>query len=97
MALKLKPTHSPEPPPFSWDTLPATPPTPSDTDAPLSPPIPWLSAPDMKVFGVEPLKPEIGLVKCKDCSKPVLRSAVEDHAGKSDRSPPPAHADRVAF
>ena len=86
MALKLKPTHSPEPPPFSWDTLPATPSTPSDIDPPSSPPIPWLSAPDMKVFGVEPLKPEIGLVKCKDCSKPILRSAVEDHAGESTQS-----------
>ncbi|KAH9839828.1 SCA7-domain-containing protein [Rhodofomes roseus] len=80
MALKLRPTHSPEPPPFSWDTLPATPPTPSDTDAPASPPIPWLSAPDMKTYGAEPLKSEIGLVKCKDCHRPVLRSGVEEHA-----------------
>ena len=83
MALKLKPTHSPEPPPFSWDNLPATPSTSSDVDPPSSPPIPWLSAPDMKVFGVEPLKPEIGLVKCKDCGKPVLRSAVEEHLGEA--------------
>ncbi|KAH9916338.1 SCA7, zinc-binding domain-containing protein [Fomitopsis serialis] len=80
MALKLRPTHSPEPPPFSWDTLSAMPSPPSDTDAPASPPIPWLSAPDMKVFGAEPLKPEIGFVKCRDCAKPVLRSAVEAHA-----------------
>lgn len=95
MALKLRLTPSPSP--FSWDMLPATPSTASDTEPPSSPPIPWLSAPDMKVFGVEPLKPEIGLVKCKDCSKPVLRSAVEDHAGESSLASGQSRTDRTAM
>ncbi|KAH9945727.1 SCA7-domain-containing protein [Amylocystis lapponica] len=34
----------------------------------------------MKLFGSEPLKSEIGVVKCKDCGKPVLRSAIVEHA-----------------
>jgi len=32
------------------------------------------------MFGAEPLKPEIGIVKCKECDKPVLRSAIAEHA-----------------
>ena len=35
----------------------------------------------MKVFGAEPLEQEIGIVKCKDCLKPVMRSAFLEHAG----------------
>ena len=37
----------------------------------------------MKIFGADPLKStsEIGLVQCKDCAKPILRSAIAEHAG----------------
>ena len=35
----------------------------------------------MKTFGSEPLKQEVGIVKCKECGKPVLQSAMADHAG----------------
>jgi SAGA-associated factor 73 len=37
----------------------------------------------MKIFGSRPLTAtsEIGLVKCKECSKPVLKSFMADHAG----------------
>ena len=37
----------------------------------------------MKIFGADPLKStsEIGIVQCKDCAKPILRSAVAEHAG----------------
>jgi len=47
------------------------------------PPTSWLSARDMKIFGADPLKStsEIGIVQCKDCAKPVLRSAITEHAG----------------
>jgi SAGA-associated factor 73 len=81
MTLKLK-RISDSPPPFSWDALPS-PPAASDLTGSLpSPPTSWLSARDMKMFGAEPLKADIGVVKCKVCDKPVLRSAMADHAGE---------------
>ncbi|KAI9064070.1 SCA7-domain-containing protein [Trametes sanguinea] len=78
MTLKLRPTPSPPASPFSWD-LPARSPS-SPIDTPPSPPTSWLSARDMKTFGAQPLEQEIGLVKCRDCYKPVLRSAILEHA-----------------
>ncbi|KAH7887772.1 SCA7-domain-containing protein [Phlebopus sp. FC_14] len=83
MTLKLIRTSN-SPSPFSWDVL--TPPRPgtplSDTqvvDLP-SPPTSWLSARDMKIYGAQPLKSDIGVIRCSNCDKPVLRSAVADHA-----------------
>jgi SAGA-associated factor 73 len=83
MTLKLKRTSN-SPPPFSWDALvPSPPPTsPSGPPASLpSPPTLWLSARDMKMFGAQPLNYDVGIVKCNECDKPVLRSAMGDHAG----------------
>ncbi|KAH7916095.1 SCA7-domain-containing protein [Hygrophoropsis aurantiaca] len=84
MTLKLK-RSSNSPPPFSWDAL--TPPPinlPPVTSAEVaslpSPPTSWLSARDMKIFGAEPLRSDIGVVRCADCDKPILRSAIADHA-----------------
>lgn len=68
--------------PFSWDNVPTTPPLPDGPPTPGSPPTQWLSAPDMKLFGAEPLKSSYAVVKCKDCGKPVLESAIGEHAGK---------------
>ncbi|KAI0078660.1 SCA7-domain-containing protein [Panus rudis PR-1116 ss-1] len=34
----------------------------------------------MKTFGAEPLTAPLGVVKCKDCGKPVLRTAIGEHA-----------------
>lgn len=84
MVLRLKRlSHSPSP--FSWDSLTAPRHT-SPTDAQVaelpSPPTSWLSARDMKIFGVEPLRSDIGVVRCSDCEKPVLRSAISDHASE---------------
>ncbi|KAG6337345.1 hypothetical protein ID866_1718, partial [Astraeus odoratus] len=45
-----------------------------------SPPTSWLSARDMKIFGAQPLRSDIGVVRCVECDKPVLRSAISDHA-----------------
>ncbi|PIL24959.1 hypothetical protein GSI_12846 [Ganoderma sinense ZZ0214-1] len=78
MPLKIKSSPSPPASPFTWELLPQTPP--SDLDRPPSPPTSWLTAHDMKTFGAEPLVQEIGIVKCKDCLKPILRSAILDHA-----------------
>ncbi|KAF9247277.1 SCA7-domain-containing protein [Melanogaster broomeanus] len=83
MALKLKrASHSPSP--FSWDALTpprhTTPPTEAQVAELPSPPTSWLSARDMKIFGAQPLRSEIGVVRCSDCDKPVLRSAISDHA-----------------
>ena len=77
MAIKLK-TSSVAPSPFTFDI--------HAVEEPVSlpsPPSSWLSAPDMKIFGSRPLTAtsEIGLVKCKECGKPVLRSFMADHAG----------------
>ncbi|PPQ63309.1 hypothetical protein CVT24_006754 [Panaeolus cyanescens] len=78
MTLKLKPSPSPSAP-FSWD-IPKTPsPAPENlTSAPTS----WLEARDMKIFGARPLTSttDIGVVKCKECGKPILRSAAAEHA-----------------
>ncbi|RDX54236.1 SCA7-domain-containing protein [Lentinus brumalis] len=79
MTLKLKPSLSPPAPPFSWDLAPPSPPI-HDLERPPSPPTSWLSARDMKMFGAEPLVQEAGIVKCRDCQKAVLRSAILDHA-----------------
>lgn len=79
--LRASPAASPSSP-FSWDNVPITPPLPSGPSTPGSPPTQWLSAPDMKVFGAEPLKSSYAVVKCRDCGKPVLESAIGEHAGK---------------
>ncbi|EGN96529.1 hypothetical protein SERLA73DRAFT_184605 [Serpula lacrymans var. lacrymans S7.3] len=82
MTLKLKPT-SKSPSPFSWNTLaPSTPPrspAPDLTSLP-SPPTSWLSARDMKIYGAQPLRSDIGVVRCNDCDKPILKSAAAEHA-----------------
>ena len=84
MTLKLRPSPTPGPSnPFSWDKLPSSPRPPEVTATPPSPPTQGLSARDMKIFGVSPLKDTTGFVRCKDCEKPVLRSAMAEHAGSS--------------
>jgi SAGA-associated factor 73 len=35
----------------------------------------------MKLFGAQPLTSDIGLVKCKECEKPVLKSFIAEHSG----------------
>ncbi|KAI9459034.1 SCA7, zinc-binding domain-containing protein [Russula earlei] len=83
MTIKLRIRHSPSPAPFSFDILSSTPPSPPSTSlSPLPPPTSWLSARDMKIFGADPLRStsEIGIVQCKDCAKPILRSVVAEHA-----------------
>ncbi|KAK7030636.1 SAGA-associated factor 73, partial [Favolaschia claudopus] len=79
MPLKLKPAESAAP--LSWDDLPSASP-PGDPASLPSPPTSWLSARDMKLFGSQPLTStsDIGLVKCKDCDKPILRSFMAEHA-----------------
>ena len=84
MTILLKKLQSPTPILTDWDNAAADP-----ADAPPvqisslpSPPTAWLSARDMKVFGSTPLKEQIGIVRCKQCDRPVLRSAFADHHGK---------------
>ncbi|TFK51738.1 SCA7-domain-containing protein [Heliocybe sulcata] len=81
MALKLKPT--PSPPVFSWESASES--SSSDVVSAASPPTAWLSAREMKVFGSEPLRPEVGLAKCKECGKPILQSSAADHADNCKR------------
>ncbi|KAF9078082.1 SCA7, zinc-binding domain-containing protein [Rhodocollybia butyracea] len=82
MTLKLKGASSPATEPFSWNSLPSpSPPPESRTD--IEPATVWLQAKDMKLFGARPLSStsEIGVVRCKTCGKPILKSAVTEHAG----------------
>lgn len=84
MTLKLK-RGSESPPAFSWDAVLQSSSAASNisesTSLP-SPPTSWLSARDMKMFGAQPLKSDIGVVKCLECDKPILRSAVAEHASE---------------
>ncbi|TFK17321.1 SCA7-domain-containing protein [Coprinopsis marcescibilis] len=77
--LKLKPLSNP-PSPFKWDISPP-PITLKEISTLQSPPAAWLSGRDMKLFGSQPLSnlSDIGIVKCKDCDKPVLRSFAAEH------------------
>ncbi|KZT10100.1 SCA7-domain-containing protein [Laetiporus sulphureus 93-53] len=79
MTIKLKPSLSPSPPPLMLtDEMPASP---ADVlEVPGSPPTTWLSARDMKMYGLEPLRSEVGIIRCKDCGKPILKSAIAEHA-----------------
>ncbi|KAH9479590.1 SAGA-associated factor 73 [Psilocybe cubensis] len=79
MTLKLKPSSAPSTP-FSWDI--PSPSASSEAGVPLSPPTSWLPARDMKIFGARPLTStsDIGLVKCGDCGKPILRSFILEHS-----------------
>jgi len=65
--------------PFSWTAFSKSP-SPDPSSLPAAP-TSWLPAQDMKLFGESPLTStsEIGLVRCKDCQKPVLRSSMVDH------------------
>ncbi|EIW58616.1 SCA7-domain-containing protein [Trametes versicolor FP-101664 SS1] len=80
MTLKLKPSSSPPASPFSWEVSPQTPPAHSASNELPSPPTAWLSARDMKTFGAEPLELDVGIIKCRDCMKPILRSAISEHS-----------------
>ncbi|KAI0821563.1 SCA7, zinc-binding domain-containing protein [Irpex lacteus] len=73
------PVPSPDSP-FAWDKLPSSPSAPDTPSDPPSPPTQWLSAKDMKIFGASPLSSTVGLVRCRDCEKPVMRSAMAEHA-----------------
>ncbi|KAG6889958.1 hypothetical protein C0992_003438 [Termitomyces sp. T32_za158] len=79
MPLKLKPPSPRSPPssPFSFDV----------DDGPLepavlsSPPTHWHPGNTMRIYGAQPLSTisQVGVVRCKDCSKPVLRSTMSEH------------------
>ncbi|KAG6861337.1 hypothetical protein C0995_001316 [Termitomyces sp. Mi166 len=82
MTLKLKPpsprsSGSPSSTPFSFDANVS----PAEPIVLTSPPTHWLPGNTMKVFGAQPLGTisEVGVVRCKDCSKPVLRSSMSEH------------------
>ncbi|KAJ4473754.1 SCA7-domain-containing protein [Lentinula aciculospora] len=82
MPLKLKGASTPPTDPFSWDALPSPSPPPHEVSAVTEPTTVWLPARDMKLFGARPLSStsEVGVVRCKDCDKPILKSAIFEHA-----------------
>jgi hypothetical protein len=84
MALVLRSPTSPSPEPFSWNV--PSPPAPLTDGVGLpEAPTTWLSSKDMKMYGSDPMKNDGGVFKCKDCKKPILRSAVGEHVGASHR------------
>ncbi|KZV92366.1 SCA7-domain-containing protein [Exidia glandulosa HHB12029] len=88
MALRLRlPNGQPAPSsaPFNFDApSPDSPGSqPTDDEAhkdPTSPPTSWLPAKDMKIYDSEPLNGDVGFVRCPDCSKTVLKSALTEHS-----------------
>ena len=84
MTIQLKKLQSPPSVLTDWDNAVAEPAdvSPAQIASLPSPPTAWLSARDMKVFGSTPLKEQIGIVRCKQCDRPVLRSAFADHYGE---------------
>ncbi|KAG7093887.1 hypothetical protein E1B28_007526 [Marasmius oreades] len=83
LKLKLKGVAPQPPQSFDWDALSSASPEPvNDSSSSLNPPSAWLPAPHMKLFGAQPLvsTSDIGVVRCKECHKPILRSAVVDHS-----------------
>lgn len=50
----------------------------------MSPPITTLDLKDKAIFGVRPLEQinSQNIIKCKDCNKPVLESALDSHSSK---------------
>ncbi|KAF5351550.1 hypothetical protein D9758_007170 [Tetrapyrgos nigripes] len=79
MTLKLKGASS-SATSVSWDDV-KSPSPPPEFHNPQSPPTSWLPERDMKLFGATPLTStsDIGLVRCKDCEKPILRSVITEH------------------
>jgi SAGA-associated factor 73 len=67
--------------PFSWDALDPSPPAPAATSTLPEAPCAWMSSRDMKLYGARPLANEGGIVRCKDCEKPIQRSAIAEHLG----------------
>ena len=78
MTLKLKPVSNPSSP-FSWNVPSPPPSTLQDVLSPTA----WLPAKDMKLYGARPLTStsDVGVFKCKECAKPVLRSCIAEHIG----------------
>ncbi|KAF9268999.1 SCA7-domain-containing protein [Marasmius fiardii PR-910] len=83
MTLKLRLKGAvPQPPqPFDWDALSSPSPEHDTPSSSLNPPSAWLPARDMKLFGAQPLASTsgVGVVRCKECNKPIIRSAVTEH------------------
>ncbi|KAK7466493.1 SAGA complex subunit Sgf73 [Stygiomarasmius scandens] len=79
MTLKLKGASS-SAPSVTWDDVKDLSPPP-DIPNSASPPTSWLPERDMKLFGAQPLTStsDIGVVRCKDCERPILRSVVLEH------------------
>lgn len=50
-----------------------------------SPPTAWLPASTMSMFESYPMDgQEVAMVRCSECDKPIMASAVAEHAGESD-------------
>lgn len=57
----------------------------AETVAPASPPTAWLDHRDMPMYGAAPLEQAIPVIRCKDCDKPILASAVTTHKSNCEK------------
>ncbi|KIY70290.1 SCA7-domain-containing protein [Cylindrobasidium torrendii FP15055 ss-10] len=76
MVKKVTTKASPSPAPFDFDA-PWYPEPPAE-NVPAAPTA-WLDATSIKTFGCEPITATVGIMRCHDCSKSVLRSYFMTH------------------
>ncbi|KAH7106056.1 SCA7-domain-containing protein [Auriculariales sp. MPI-PUGE-AT-0066] len=94
---KTRPFDFGQEPPSSPDSS-----TSPDEDVQLpAPPTSWLPAKDQRVYGSDPLRSDVGYVKCRDCNKVVIRAIMAEHQDtckkvKSGLLPPPGSIGRKA-
>ncbi|KAG9001831.1 hypothetical protein FRB94_004483 [Tulasnella sp. JGI-2019a] len=87
MVLQLKPLPVTKAPQKSskvdWEDLDALADSPNESAgspyAAASPPTAWLDHRDMPTYGAAPLEPEVPVIRCTDCDKPILASALTSH------------------
>ncbi|KAG8907872.1 hypothetical protein FRB99_001731 [Tulasnella sp. 403] len=72
---------------INWDDLDAfvNSPIPGSDGPPASPPTAWLEDTVMPIYGASPMEPVAAIIRCKDCDKPVLSSALSSHRDNCEK------------
>jgi len=92
MAIELKAQGSPANlPPFSFNDIDEEVDTSSESSPEIpvadlpSPPTTWLPSSEMNTYGARPLVPEAPVIKCPDCSKPIMGNSLAEHAENCEK------------
>ncbi|KAG9044672.1 hypothetical protein FS837_007719 [Tulasnella sp. UAMH 9824] len=67
---------------INWDDLDDQVDSPSSSSEPLaaaSPPTAWLDDRDMPMYGAAPMEQSVPIIRCPECEKPILASALSGH------------------